>query len=117
MMSGDSDRESAFGGSLATDTIKNRTGYICFFIFNNDFGVDDFFFFFKMKKEVMEIIDANNIESREERSLFKIFTRKIYFREAGGLSGFEDVDDTTNGTNFSIKGKLSDEETIFDVGG
>ena len=58
-MAGDGDGKSALGEGLTADMVKNRSVCLCFGIFDNDFWIFDFFFFFEVEKEVVEIFDAD----------------------------------------------------------
>ena len=73
----------------------------------------DDLFALEMEEEFLEVFDTDDLDVREKRGLREVFEGNINFRDIGGASGFDDVDDAMDGTERTIEGKLADEETIF----
>ena len=97
--------------------VENGSGYVCFVIFYNDFGIDEFFLALEMEEEFAEIFYAIEGNTRDEGSLSEVVEGEIDFGNTGGFCRLDDVDDAVNGAEFAGKGEFAYEETVFYVFG
>ena len=117
VVAGNSDRKSALGKGLAADVVEDGAVFVCFDIFYNGFGSrSDKSLALEMEEKLAEVFNADEFDAGEKGSLREVLKGEIYLGDAGGLGGFDDVDDAVDRAEIAVERELADEKTILEIG-
>ena len=113
---GDGDGDGALGLLLTVDVVEDNGGSDYCWAFGGDVGWGNFGFAFEVEEKRFEIGNTYEIDVGDQGGLGEIGLGEVDFGDASVFGGFDDVDDTADGTELAGEGEFADEELVVEIG-